>query len=222
MLSRKAPQRHAVGRPVASDGAAARERLLDATLSLIADQGVAATSIAQIAKHAGVTPAMVHYYFKNRELLFDAVVDERLAPVIANVWNPVQQSADPFDAVEGIVRRIAEAARNVPQIPALWLREVISDGGQLRQRVLPRLPSDKLQVLNALIAQGQREGRINPRLDARYMFMSVVGLTMMPLAVSSVFVHITGQAIDVDALVEHVVSLLRHGMDTPHASTRRS
>ncbi|MGC3962906.1 MAG: TetR/AcrR family transcriptional regulator [Rhodocyclaceae bacterium] len=222
MPPRKPAQRHAVGRPIASDGAAARERLLDATLSLIADQGVAATSIAQIAERAGVTPAMVHYYFKNRELLFDALVAERLATAIARVWSPVDLDTDPFEAVEGLVRRIAETARAVPQIPSLWLREVISDGGQLRQRVLRHLPTDKMQLLSELIAQGQREGRINPRLDTRYMFMSVVGLIMMPLAVSNVFTHITGQSIDIDALAEHAVSLLRNGMDTPRSPSRRS
>ncbi|MFT4172980.1 MAG: TetR/AcrR family transcriptional regulator [Rhodocyclaceae bacterium] len=208
------------GRPVAADGAAARERLLDATLVLISENGVAATSIAQIAQRASVTPAMVHYYFKNRELLLDALVDERLARAIDAVWGPLGDIDDPFEAVEGIVRRIAAVAEDMPHIPSLWLREVISDGGQLRHRVLRHLPADKLQRLTALVVQGQASGRVNAALDARYMFMSVVGLIMMPLAVSALFSHITGQRIDIDSLVEHAVALLRGGMRTTRTQRR--
>ena len=44
-------------------------------MKLFARQGVAATTFAAIAKRAGLTPAMMHYYFKAREHLLDCVVD---------------------------------------------------------------------------------------------------------------------------------------------------
>jgi TetR/AcrR family transcriptional regulator len=220
MPAKRSTQARTLGRPIAADGAVARERLLDAALALISERGVAATSIAQIAERAGVTPAMVHYYFKNRELLLDALVAERLMRVILSVWGPIDAVDDPFDAVEGLVRRVAVVAREWPHIPALWLREIISDGGQLRERVLPYLPTDKLMRLNTLIARGQQEGRVNPALDVRYMFMSVIGLIMMPLAVSAVFGRVTGQQVDVDTLVEHAVTLLRGGMQVSKPQQR--
>ena len=65
------------GRPAAGLGGSAgqREQLLDAATELFAQHGVAATAIKTIAIHAGVTPALVHYYFRDREQLLDAVVD---------------------------------------------------------------------------------------------------------------------------------------------------
>ena len=207
------------GRPTATGGIVARDRLLDATFSLIAEQGVAATSIAQIAARARVTPAMVHYYFRNRESLLDAVVAERLAFVISKVWGPVEVNDDPFALVEGLVRRFADVVTGMPQLPALWLREIISDGGLLRNRVLNHLPFDKLALLNDAIVRGQQAGDINPKLDAQYMFLSIMGLIMMPLAVSALFERITHQHLDTGALVEHVIALLRHGMDVPTCPT---
>ena len=210
------------GRPSTADGAAVRGRLLDATFELIAEQGVAATSIAQIAARAQVTPAMIHYYFRNRELLLDAVVAERLACVISKVWGPVVANMDPFALVEGIARRFADVATTIPQLPALWLREIVSDGGLLRNRVFKHLPLDKVALLNEAVIHGQYAGQINPKIDARYMFLTIMGLIMMPLAVSALFERITRQRIDVDGLVEHAVALLHHGMDIPtHPPSQR-
>ena len=47
--------------------ATGRERLLDIALDLFSRQGIANTSLNAIAKEAGVTPAMLHYYFNSRE-----------------------------------------------------------------------------------------------------------------------------------------------------------
>jgi len=46
-----------------------REQLLDAATALFSEQGIASTTVAQIAAHVGVTSAMVHYYFKTRDQL---------------------------------------------------------------------------------------------------------------------------------------------------------
>ena len=78
------------GRPAASLERNARDLLLTAATELFAEQGVAATTFAMIAKRAGLTPAMLHYYFQDREELLDVVVEERIARVIAHVWEPVE------------------------------------------------------------------------------------------------------------------------------------
>ena len=85
------------GRPAASLDRDVRELLLTAATGLFAERGVAATTFANIAERAGLTPAMLHYYFKTREQLLDAVVDERLAGLIASVWEPVKEGAEPAE-----------------------------------------------------------------------------------------------------------------------------
>lgn len=60
---------------------ASREQLLDIALNLFSRQGIANTSLNAIAKEAGVTPAMLHYYFNSREQLLDAMIEERFLPL---------------------------------------------------------------------------------------------------------------------------------------------
>ncbi|VTP61902.1 Potential acrAB operon repressor [Leclercia adecarboxylata] len=55
--------------------------MLDIALDLFSRQGIARTSLNAIAKEAGVTPAMLHYYFNSREQLLDAMIEERFLPL---------------------------------------------------------------------------------------------------------------------------------------------
>jgi AcrR family transcriptional regulator len=70
------------GRPRGKQaGADNREQLMDLALALFARQGIARVSLNAIAKEAGVTPAMLHYYFNSREALIDQILEERFMPL---------------------------------------------------------------------------------------------------------------------------------------------
>src|SRR3546814_4525282 len=121
-------------RPARPSGADGRDAMLDVATALFAARGVAATTIAHIARQADVTPAMVHYYFKNREQLIDVMVAERVAPVIAFVWAPaaapLSSGGAPPDAravVAQVVTRIVQCAAERPWLPPLWMREVVNE-----------------------------------------------------------------------------------------------
>jgi AcrR family transcriptional regulator len=53
----------------------ARERILHAACELIAERGIGGARIAQIAKAAGVSTALVHYHFRTREVLLAETLD---------------------------------------------------------------------------------------------------------------------------------------------------
>lgn len=57
-----------------------RERVLDAAERLFAEQGYAGTSLRSIVAAAGVNLAAIHYHFRSKESLLEAVVVRRAAP----------------------------------------------------------------------------------------------------------------------------------------------
>jgi AcrR family transcriptional regulator len=174
--------RRSIGRPPQATAVDARELLLDAALTLFAERGVAGTTIAEIAAGAGVTPAMVHYYFSNRDRLLDAVAEERLKQIVTAVWSPVVETNKVVPMLRGLVQRILEATEVNPWLPSLWLREVVSEGGQLRDRLMRILPFEYVRHLIDTVATAQRRGEVSPRLEPRLVVLSVIGLTFLPLA----------------------------------------
>jgi AcrR family transcriptional regulator len=68
-----------------------REELLDAAASLIAEQGIEATSVGAIIARAGVAKGTFYWYFSAKEALLEALVErkidklaETMAPIVAD------------------------------------------------------------------------------------------------------------------------------------------
>ncbi len=201
------------GRPTSHSGLYAREKLIEAATELFANQGVAATTFAMIAERAHLTPAMLHYYFKDRNQLLDAVVEERLAPLIVGVWAPVEENADPAEMVRGIVNRMLAGIEKMPWVPSTWMREVLNEGGLLRERVLRHLPFQKIERFSQGVARAQAAGAANAEIDSGLMVFSLIGLVMMHMATVELWAKIFGRkSLNREALSRHITGLLIHGL----------
>jgi AcrR family transcriptional regulator len=53
-----------------------RERLIDAGYTILSDKGYEATTVKEVAKVAGVSPGLFHYYFASKDELLKAVLHE--------------------------------------------------------------------------------------------------------------------------------------------------
>jgi len=209
-------RRRSIGRPPQRAAVDARELLLDAALLLFAERGVAGTTIAGIAARAGVTPAMVHYYFSNRERLLDAVAEERLRKIVTSVWAPVVETDQVVLMLRGLVKRILEATEANPWLPSLWLREVVSEGGQLRDRLLRILPFEYVRHLIGAVVDAQRRGEVSPRLEPRLVLLSVIGLTFLPLATMRMWqVLPILQGVEREDIARHAEALLVGAFSPP-------
>lgn len=201
------------GRPAASQGRNARDLLLTAAAELFSEQGVAATTFAMIAKRAGLTPAMLHYYFKDRDELLDIVVEERIARVIAHVWQPVEAGQNASDLIRGIVERLLDGIEQMPWIPSTWMREILNEGGLLRDRVLCRLPFEKVRIVAEAVARGQSQQGLNPELDPLLTVFSTLGLVMLHMATVSFWAEtFHRKPLSRQAMRRHITGLLLDGL----------
>lgn len=201
------------GRPPADAGRDARELLLSSATELFAIHGVAATTFAMIAKRAGLTPAMLHYYFKDRDQLCDAVVDERVLRIVSHVWDPVDPNADAPETIRGIVGRLLESIKAMPWIPSLWIREILNEGGLLRAKIVSHVPFDRARSLASAIARGQADGSLNPEVDPLLMVSSAFGLVMLNMAATKFWAEVLQhKPLSTRTVQRHVTGLLLDGV----------
>ena len=211
-------RKRAPGRPGA-DQADQRERLLDAALACFVRQGIAATSLRDIAGEAGVTPALVHYYFGDKPQLQQAVVAERLLPVVAQLREPVSQAGDDVAAlIAAFVQGVGGLVARHPWLPTLWVREVLCEGGALRDLLIEQVGPMLPRMMSGRFAEAQRQGRLNAELDPRLLMVSLVGLTFFPLASAPIWRALFGAGdVDFDDLRRHTLVLLDRGLELDDA-----
>ena len=105
-------------------GTANREQLMDIALTLFARDGAGRVSLNAIAKEAGVTPALLHYYFSSREALVTQLIEERFKPLrnhISRIF--VDHPQDPVLALTMMVETLGHMAEKNAWFAPLWMRE---------------------------------------------------------------------------------------------------
>lgn len=203
----------APGRPGAG-GPELRPRLLDAALACYARQGIAATTLRDIAAHAEVTPALLHYYFGDGQQLRDAVVAERVMPALGGLQARLAGAgASPGTLVRAFVDGVAEVVAAHPWLPPLWVREVLSEGGALRGLLLERVAPALVQALAGRLAAAKATGGLNPGLDPRLVVVSLIGLTLFPAAGAPIWRRVfAADDIGPERMRAHTLALLSAGL----------
>lgn len=211
-------QKAAVRRPGRPSGSIntleQRNRLLDTAMVLFARQGIAETTLSAIAREAGVTPAMVHYYFSSRDQLLDALIDERIQPRRVALSKAFDVNAgDPVMVITQLAERLMQTATEHPWFPGLWMHEVVNDNGMLRQRIVERHGQAHFQHAIDCIAHWQAEGKLNPLIEPSLLFVSMFGLIVLPLVASkSLGNSVIKRKLTPQDIARHAVAILSHGI----------
>lgn len=80
-----------------------QEKILATAKDLFATQGFKSTSMADIAAHVGITKAGLYYFFKNKESLYGAIVDEALCEAYAHLERTLRASNDLYDMITALI-----------------------------------------------------------------------------------------------------------------------
>jgi AcrR family transcriptional regulator len=101
------------------------DHLLDTAERLFAEQGIDAVSLRAINAGAEMNPAAVHYHFGSREALVEAILERRMAPVMA-------RRAVRLDALEAAPG--APSPRALAEAIVVPLAELLAETGAAGRR----------------------------------------------------------------------------------------
>ena len=190
-----------------------RAQLIKAATSLFAEHGIAATTLAMIAERAELTPAMVHYHFRDRDELIDAVVEERLLPFLREVWGPVKPGDDPVETIRAVVDRMLTVIAREPWVPSTWMREILNENGLLRTRIVRYIPRDRILGLAQAIHVGETKGTLNSDMHPLLVIFSLIGLVMVHSATNKAFAQIFQRpAFSAEEIHRHITGLVLEGL----------
>ena len=158
---------------------------------------------------------------ESEELAFTVAefVAERMLPVVGVLRESLLAAGgDARALLAAFVTGIHEAVARYPWWPQLWVREVLSDSGALRETLHTQIAPQVTHVLARTLAGARERGEVSKDLDPRLLVVSLMGLTMFPLAAEPIWRRLfPADDIDRAALRRHTLALLDHGLGAPHA-----
>jgi TetR/AcrR family transcriptional regulator len=144
-----------------------RAAILKAAVQEFAREGVAGARIDAIARSAGVNKALVYYYFKDKEALYNAVLDEVFSGVRATIHHALSQQLPPRERLVAYVAAHFNYIASKPPYHRLVSAEFLRasrDPSRL-QRVAKQYFHPVFSELSALLKEGAETGdfqKVNP------------------------------------------------------------
>jgi len=191
--SRRRPRHRGPGRPTEREGARdVRETLLEVAGQLFSQRGVNEVSLRELARAAGVTPAMVHYYFGDKQGLYEALLERALSRVLARVREIVAAEREDLEEIADLLRVVIGALSSERWIPSLIIREVIADTGRFRERFIRDFASQIARIVPQVLGRELAAGRLRRDLDLPLAFVSLLGMMAWPFAARPVLERVLG------------------------------
>jgi AcrR family transcriptional regulator len=158
-----------------------RGQILDAAFEEFAAKGFKGATIKSIARVAGLqSPALIYWYFPDKEALFREVLGSRI-PIVRAVAN----SSDLLDLPpEELLPRIGRAYFAFEQLDAQTLRLVVAEAlrrPEVAEMFVRNGPGRVLEFLKSYLEHQIELGRLRPH-DARSSARAFIGMLIPQLA----------------------------------------
>jgi len=163
------------------DAQETRNRILDTAVEVFNRQGVAETSLNDIAREAGVTRGAIYWHFANKVSMFDAMIERLVCPLMFNSGDrDARMAADPLGFVraatdEFIGKMLNDTSfRSVFEI--FWHKcEYIGEMATLRDSHLEE-GENHIDLIQRAFALAQERGQMDRRLTPHQATIGFIGL----------------------------------------------
>jgi len=175
------------------------DRILDAAHAVFLRQGTAGARMQEIADEAGVNKALLHYYFRSKERLAEAVFRRAARRLMPPMLAMMASDAPLDEKVRGLIRHELEMLSETPGLPGYLVCEMHHHPERLDQLMVgivgasPReLASPVLARLGEQIEERVRTGEMRPITPEQFM-VNLISLCIFPFAARAMLTAIFGQ-----------------------------
>ena len=165
--------------------------ILDTAEQLFLEKGFASTSTTQIAKMVGCNQALIHYYFRTKENLFNSIFESKFKMLFQRVFDTTQLENLSFtDKIKYIVETHFDILSENPKMPMLILTELSRQPEQITilKEKLYALPEKLISIMSQELEIEIKAGRVKncSFLDIMITVISVnlALFTLLPIAVN--------------------------------------
>ena len=153
-------------------------RILDAAMEVFIAKGFDGARMQEIADIAEINKALLHYYFRSKDKLFEAVFQETLLQIGPMVLSFVNEPIPLEVKIWKFVDEYIEIIKNNPRLPLFILNEIHVNP----DRVLDFLNIGAFLDTDAMQEQLNKETELNnlDQVDVKHFVVNILSMTIFP------------------------------------------
>jgi TetR/AcrR family fatty acid metabolism transcriptional regulator len=182
-------------------------QILEAAVKVFARQGFYQSTIAQIAKEAGVADGTIYLYFKNKDDILVQFFSYRTKQVFESFRDEVDRAETSADKLRNLIRRhLAEFQRD--RDGAVVYQVETHQSSRLAENQIREMSQMYRDLISKIVEQGQQEGTIRKDLYVGLVKRFIIGAVD---EVINTWLHSNGEY-DLVSMADPLVELFMTGI----------
>jgi TetR/AcrR family transcriptional regulator len=163
----------------------AEQKILAAAEIEFLETGFAGARMQRIADRAGMNKALLHYYFRSKDKLFELVFNWKLNQFVPQVNEVLFDESVPFlEKIDRFVFTYLTMLRRNPNLPMLII-STLHRNPEFAKRITHTIGTDFAKVMHQEVATGKIKS-----VDVHQFWISVMGMCIFPFVSRPMVSHL--------------------------------
>jgi TetR/AcrR family transcriptional regulator len=155
------------------------ERILAAAKKVFTTRGMAGARMQDIADEAGINKAMLHYYFKDKDKLFEVIFMAEAQKFFPRINMIFDSDAPLFEKISLFVNEYIDEMTESPYLPWFVLNELNRDADQFFKKIWTMAYRPRPEKLLAQIEKEVKKGAIK-KITPLHLLVNLLSMTIFP------------------------------------------
>ena len=163
------------------------EKILEAAKTVFHRKGFEGARMQEIADEAGINKALLHYYFRTKENLFDSVFRAAFREIFTKLFTTVDANIPLEDKLKNLINEYISFLQENAYIPGFILAEL----NQNPEKIIEVFKSAQVSPLMLFerIKKSVSDEKLG-KTDVREMFINILALCIFPIVARPMLQHI--------------------------------
>ncbi|HLP93410.1 MAG TPA: TetR/AcrR family transcriptional regulator [Saprospiraceae bacterium] len=154
------------------------QKIFDAAHEIFTQKGMDGAKMQEIADKAGINKALLHYYYRSKEKLYEAVVKAVMAKALPTVRQVIESELPLEEKITRFIDFYIGLISKNTFIPLFIISEINKHPDHFFENVMPKqLPQP--EIFFRQVQEEVAAGRIRP-IDPRHLIINIISLCIFP------------------------------------------
>lgn len=168
-------------------------KIIETAKAVFIEHGYAETSMSEIANRVGINRPTLHYYFRTKDRLYQAIIGSIVSNYFPKVFGTLTDVDRPIgERIGDIIDTYLNILFNIPDLPMFFLKELNRDPKTLIDTVKQLNLTDNLQAACQSLQSEMEQGKLRA-VPLQYVFYTFYGLLIFPFLTRELGKEIFGQ-----------------------------
>lgn len=166
------------------------EKIFEAAKKIFLLKGLDGARMQDIADEAGINKAMLHYYFRSKEKLFERIFSELAGHFLPKIIAILESDKTVFEKIEAFCREYIGQVIETPYVPIFILNEI----NRQPEAFLNKVFGDKKPPVAAFVKQLESEAKagIIQKVEPVQLFLNILSLCIFPFVARPMIQLVSG------------------------------